>query len=110
MTNVLDGVTVGDYIAWDPTDGGVCVAKVDRVIPTRVLTPGMSWRVSDGRLIGTCGLHHIWARRATDYDMKWVRIKTARHLIRSAADSLENDNALKVAEFIANLEKEDHDR
>lgn len=102
MTNVLDGVTVGDYIAWDPTDGGVCVAKVDRVTPTRVITPGMTWRISDGRLIDACGLCHIWARRATDYDMKWVRIRLSREIIRRAADSLENDNALKVAEFITN--------
>ena len=107
MISSLEGVKVGDMLAWDERirDAPI-IARVDRLTPKHAVAGKVRWRIIDGLQAGSTGWDRCWARIAMPDDLLKARAQKARNYARSKFDRLTDDQAIRVADFIHEMLKE----
>ena len=103
----LEGVKVGDLLAWDERirDAPI-ICRVDRLTPKHAVAGKVRWRIIDGLKVGSTGWDRCWARIATPDDLLKAKVQKARNYARSKFGHMTDDQAIRVADFIREMLKE----
>lgn len=106
--SALDGVKVGDMLAFDERGReGPVIVRVERLTPKHAVTGDVKWRISDGSQVGAGNWMPCFARIATPEDLHQVEARKSREYARSKFGHMTDDQAIRVADFIREMLRND---